>query len=76
MIKQVMPNDKTSVDKKIDAFCESSAKLLESIHARYGNKTGAVNHQRDRAKRKIRENFSMHELANDLHDEEAIDDEY
>lgn len=52
MIKSNSLKDQKLVDKKIDAFCESSAKLLESIHARYGNKAEAMSSRRNKAEKK------------------------
>lgn len=78
MTKSISLKDQTSVDKKIDAFCESSSKLLERIHARYGNKAKVASSGINRTvKKKITGEMNiMTDPDVDPLDEELLDGSY
>ncbi len=78
MPKSISLKDQTVVDKKIDAYCESSAKLLESIHTRHGNKAEAMSSRRNKAeKKKMAGKINiMSDQDVDSHDEELLDSSY
>ncbi len=78
MTKSISLKDQALVDKKIDAFCESSAKLLKSIHARYGNKAETTIPRRNKAeKNKMAGRTNIMSDPNvDSHDEELLDSNY
>ncbi len=54
MTKAIRSNNNTLLDKKIELFCQSSAELLASIHARCGN----MNPKKPKQKRKRRQRKS------------------